>query len=266
MCWYINYINYNTMELINHPELNKYYVSKTGEIYDMNKKKVKEYKKNGYNNISINKKMYAVHRLVALTYANNPNNCNIVNHIDENKTNNNATNLEWVTQKENCNKHTKIISHVRKVIQRDLQNNVIAIHDSVTQAGVAIGLTRHAVNKVCIGENKTAGGFIWEYENKDHNHLEDVDLASAKSVVDYPNYYVFPTGCIFNKQRKSFMKPCINENGSQYITLSSSNGKKNKYVHNLIATLFIENTNNYKNVRHIDKNKNNNNVSNLEWY
>jgi hypothetical protein len=80
----------------------------------------------------------------------------------------------------------------------------------VTQAGVAIGLTRHAVNKVCIGENKTAGGFIWEYENKDHNHLEDVDLASAKSVVDYPNYYVFPTGCIFNKQRKSFMKPCIN--------------------------------------------------------
>ena len=136
----------------------------------------------------------------------------------------------------------------------------------MTQAGVAIGLTRHAVNKVCIGENKTAGGFIWAYENEEHKYVEDVDLSSAKSVPEYPNYYVFPTGLVYNKQRKSFMKPCINEHGSNYITLSSSSGKKNKYIHNLIATLFIENTNNCKNVRHIDKNKNNNNVSNLEWF
>jgi hypothetical protein len=99
------------MELINHPELNKYYVSKTGEIYDMNKKIKNQSLLNGYKCIKVNSKTYLVHRLVALTYANNPNNCNTVNHIDENKTNNNATNLEWVTQKENCNKHTKIISH-----------------------------------------------------------------------------------------------------------------------------------------------------------
>ena len=45
------------MEKIKHPELNDYFVSKTGEIYDKDKKKIKEYKKNGYYNISINKKM-----------------------------------------------------------------------------------------------------------------------------------------------------------------------------------------------------------------
>lgn len=254
------------MEKIKHPELNDYYVSKTGEIYDKDKNIKNQLLVNGYNSVRINKKTYLVHRLVALTYIDNPKNCNTINHIDENKTNNNATNLEWVTQKENCNKHSKVIYHVRKVIQKDLQNNIIAVHNSITEAGNAIGLTRHAVNKVCIGENKTAGGFIWAYENEEHKHVQDVDLSSAKSVPEYPNYYVFPTGLVYNKQRKSFMKPCINEHGSNYITLSSSSGKKNKYVHNLIATLFIENTNNCKNVRHKDKNKNNNNVSNLEWF
>ena len=39
------------MEKIKHPELNDYFVSETGEIYDKDKKKIKEYKKNGYYNI-----------------------------------------------------------------------------------------------------------------------------------------------------------------------------------------------------------------------
>jgi len=62
--------------------------------------------------------------------------------------------------------HTlKSISHERKVIQKDLNGNIIKIHNSITEAGISIGLTRHAVNKVCIGKNQTAKGFKWEYEN-----------------------------------------------------------------------------------------------------
>lgn len=252
---------------IKHQDLNNYFITRNGRIFNSKNQEKTTHIKNGYLNFSINNKMYAVHRLVALTYIKNPNNHPVVNHIDENKLNNKVENLEWVTQQENCNAHTKSISHERKVIQKDLEGNVIRVHNSVTEAGQSIGLTRHAVNKVCLGINNTAGGFKWDYENDDHKYETDVDLTNAKEIKDFENYNIFSDGKIYNKQRKSFMKDCINAHGSHYITLSKSrNEKSNKYVHNLIATYFINNPDNLTRVRHKDKNKDNNNSNNLEWF
>ena len=61
---------------------------------------------NGYISIDLsddlhNRKGYLVHRLVALTFIPNPNNLPIVNHKDENPSNNNVNNLEWCTREEN---------------------------------------------------------------------------------------------------------------------------------------------------------------------
>ena len=252
---------------IKHHDLTNYLISRDGRIFNSKNDELTNIITNGYYIVKIKKKSYSVHRLVAMTYIKNPNNHPVVNHIDENKVNNKVENLEWVTQQENCNAHTKPIFHERKVIQKDLEGNVIRIHDSVTKAGESIGLTRHAVNKVCIGKNKTAGGYKWEYENQEHNYILDVDLTNAKEIKDFENYYIFSDGKIFNEQRKSFMKDCINAHGSHYITLSKSrNEKSNKYVHNLVATYFIDNPNNLTRVRHIDKNKDNNNSNNLEWF
>ena len=44
-----------------------------------------------------------VHRLVAITFIDNPHGYSEVNHIDEDKTNNSVSNLEWCTHKYNNN-------------------------------------------------------------------------------------------------------------------------------------------------------------------
>lgn len=56
-------------------------------------------------------------------------------------------------------------------------------------------------------------------------------------------------------------------NGSGYLIIGFHNGKnkKNYYIHRLVAEAFIPNPDNLKEVNHIDYNKSNNIVTNLEW-
>lgn len=60
---------------------------------------------NGYLHYKIRyngtRKTLKAHRLIALAFIPNPDNKPYINHIDGNKTNNNISNLEWVTAKEN---------------------------------------------------------------------------------------------------------------------------------------------------------------------
>ena len=61
------------------------------------------------------RKNHYIHRLVAEAFVDNPNNKNYINHIDYDRGNNNADNLEWCTQKENIHYSIERMSHPRKI-------------------------------------------------------------------------------------------------------------------------------------------------------
>ena len=84
-------------------DLSDYEVTKEGDIYNKhNGHKVKPQPNGkGYLRFWVGGKYLFVHRVVAQKYVPNPDNKPQINHIDGNKVNNNANNLEWVTNTEN---------------------------------------------------------------------------------------------------------------------------------------------------------------------
>lgn len=57
----------------------------------------------------------------------------------------------------------------------------------------------------------------------------------------------------------------LNIRGYLAVRLCNSGKYKNYFVHRLVANAFIHNDNNYSEINHIDENKHNNHVDNLEW-
>lgn len=96
----------------------KYQVSNIGNVRSLHYRNTNKAQRlnsvineGGYNIVGLSKdgksKQYKVHRLVAEAFIPNPNNYPIINHKDENKTNNVVWNLEWCTYEYNNNYGTK---------------------------------------------------------------------------------------------------------------------------------------------------------------
>ena len=85
-----------------------------------------------------------------------------------------------------------------------------------------------------------------------------------KEIKDFENYIIHSDGKVYNKRGKSI---CEWKDNCGYLQVKLSKNGKWYYrrVHRLVTEAFIPNPNNLKQVNHIDGDKTNNDISNLEW-
>ena len=153
---------------IENEETSGYYISSLGRFKNKKGVIMKDYKPHhsGYIYLRVNIKKYALHRLVALTFIENPENKPFVNHIDGNKLNNKVENLEWLTCCEN-NLHVHKIGlnkgHKREIIQYDLELNEIEKFNTIKEASKKLNICYSSIKSVLYKKQNTAGGFIFKY-------------------------------------------------------------------------------------------------------
>jgi hypothetical protein len=85
---------------------------------------------------------------------------------------------------------------------------------------------------------------------------------NLKKIKHNNNYEISDCGNIYSHRSKRFLKP-YSVRG--YLAVDLGGKLRGKYIHRLVAEHFIENPEKKKEVNHIDGNKHNNNVKNLEW-
>lgn len=114
-----------------------------------------------YNRVSVGGKSELVHRIIATAFVPNPDCLETVNHINGDKRDNRAENLEWCTREENCRKYHGE-AFVLPVAQFDSDGNLIAVFRSREDAGRKTGIRSSSIAACCAEKRKTAGGFFWE--------------------------------------------------------------------------------------------------------
>ena len=164
-------------EIAGYEEL--YEVSDKGRVKSLGNNKSRKEKilkpqkrTDGYLQVGLHKdghvKMLKVHRLVAEAFIQNPQGLETVNHKDEVKTNNVASNLEWMTQGDNVNYGTRN-KRAGEALSKQVQmldkqtGELLATFPSINEAWIVTGIYHSNISKCCIGKRKSAGGYIWRY-------------------------------------------------------------------------------------------------------
>ncbi len=144
-----------------HPN---YVAFSNGKIYSKKSNRfLKPISRGEYDYVTIGRKMVAIHRIIAKCFVANPENKPCVNHIDGNKRNNKAGNLEWCTYSENLiHAYRKGLNkRERKVVRIDDCGNEV-VYRSAREAEKE-GFANQLIAKCCKGNRKHHKGYRWRY-------------------------------------------------------------------------------------------------------
>jgi hypothetical protein len=259
-------------------EYENYEVSSFGRIRNkITTRILKAANKGGYYCVGLSKgktKTFSVHQLVAKAFIPNPENKTQINHKDKNGLNNNIKNLEWNTNKENSIHRS---NGVKQTTNQNLQiyridlntNEILSKYDSIEEGAKWVIYQKLTSNlnsarcciSSCIREvTKSSYGFKWkkvEQNSLDNEEWKEVVIDNKK----IKDYFVSSLGRFKNKKGVIMTDYKPHHSGYIYLRVNIQ-----KYaLHRLVAQTFIPNLENKPFVNHIDGNKVNNSVSNLEW-
>lgn len=122
-------------------------------------------------------KTFSIHRLVAEAFIPNPSGLPEVNHIDEDKTNNVAMNLEWISRKGNVNHGTskqRIAQkntngkRSRQIAQYSLDGDLLQVYPSLAEVNRQTGFAQANICRCAQGSSqyRHAYGYVWRYVNR----------------------------------------------------------------------------------------------------
>ena len=117
----------------------------------------------GYRTVKVKRKHVRLHRLVAQKFIPNPLGLPEVNHKDGDKLNNNVSNLEWVTHRENLHHAMDNGRHNwgRTAVIGTHPDGTRSRYDSQTDAAKYTGTHQANINKCLKGQRALTGGIAW---------------------------------------------------------------------------------------------------------
>lgn len=151
------------------------------------------------------------------------------------------------------------------VAQYSMNNDLIKIFESCTNAALAVGTSQSNISAAARGDRKTTAGFKWVY-------VAEADDENEVWITHSTGYKVSSLGRVALSEHLKTYGQSTRE-GYCRIRLTVSGERKSFSVHRLVAEAFYPKQKQQVDdiclgkaqVNHIDKNTSNNNIANLEW-